>query len=258
MGMFKNRLIMQVLGQVQPQCHLCHHPITGDTQVTDSRLWCPDCFDHLQGLENHSACMRCGLPLAADSEQKFGEQTSTQALPCPHCAQQPPPWDRLFCLSDYQAPLKSYIHQFKYQGHFWLANNLGALLANKFTCQAPVLLPVPLHWHKYMKRGFNQSEYLADAMAKHWKTHEGIQVHVLKGALSRHLPTEPQKGLTQSQRLLNTKNAFSLQHEIYHKHVALVDDVVTTGSTLKPICELLRQQGVEQIDVYCLARTQLD
>lgn len=248
MKIFKNHLLTLVFNRiVTPQCHLCHDSLDEDQDIKGSRLWCKSCFIQLQNNQQ-ILCPQCGLP------------SSYAQKPCGQCLKMPPPWDNLYCLSDYQEPLKSYIHQFKHQGQFWLAHNFAALLAPKINHPAPMLIPVPLHWHRLVTRGFNQSDYLAQAMAQYWSEYHHQSVNVSNQLVIRKKPTMSQKDLNLKQRQINTKGAFNLNQSLHYQHcphVALVDDVVTTGSTLTPLCQLLRQQGVQKIDVYCLARTQL-
>ncbi|MGB2079845.1 MAG: ComF family protein, partial [Vibrio sp.] len=190
-----------------PECHLCHHKFEL-TQTAKPRLWCNKCFEHLLD-EQAALCPRCGLP------------SKNAPNICTKCLASPPPWDRLYCISDYQSPLKSYIQQFKHQRAFWLAPNLAALLAHKIPQIAPILIPVPLHWRRLGWRGFNQSEYLATALRKHFICHHSQKSHLCNKLVMRQAATASQQGLNLKQRQINLKQAFRLTQPIAFKHVAI-------------------------------------
>ncbi|OEF29453.1 ComF family protein [Vibrio rumoiensis] len=223
------------------QCHLCRITIKHDvTQNNAFHLWCASCVDRLK--HTSSRCQRCGLP------------TLTPVPQCGQCLAHPPLWDKLYCITDYQAPLKQYIQALKYQKQFWLAADLSALLSPLIESPAPELIPVPLHWRRLLTRNFNQSEELAHHLAKQWQK-QGVNCSVNHQAFRRTQATVQQKGLNKKERTRNVRHAFELRQVPLSKHIALIDDVVTTGSTLHPLCKALRRCGVETIDVYCLART---
>lgn len=237
------KLHYNLLHWLPRQCHLCRLSITGSTPNTnrvESLFWCQDCIKRLN--QSPSRCQRCGL------------HTPTPVAQCGQCLAHPSAWDRLYCLNDYQAPLKEYIQQLKYQRKFWLACDLALLLSECIKMPAPELIPVPLHWRRMWQRGFNQSAEIADYLAKHLRQ-QGYECQINDRVFKRTQATPQQKGLTKAQRMRNTLRAFQLIQPPVSKHVALVDDVVTTGSTLKPLCRLLRKSGGERIDVYCLSRT---
>lgn len=128
---------------------------------------------------------------------------------------------------------------------------LAELLAVQIPRPAPLLLPVPLHWYRRLRRGHNQSSLLAHALSRGW----GSQVRVDEHTVKRRQATLPQQGLSRNQRLRNLRHAFSVTRPITATHVAVIDDVVTTGTTVREICQLLLEFGVESIDIYCLCRT---
>lgn len=225
------------------QCHLCHLTLQEAQPYSHTYphlLWCQTCIQRL--TLSVPRCQRCGLA------------TTNSVAQCGQCLSNPPLWDRLYCLNDYQAPLKDYIQRIKYHRQFWLANDLSSLLASQISQPAPELLPVPLHWRRLWQRGFNQSADIAEALA-HYQRQQGQPCQVNYQVFHRTLATPQQKGLSQQARQRNTKHAFQLITPPQHSHVALVDDVVTTGATITPLCRALRKIGVSSIDVYCLSRT---
>lgn len=212
-------------------CHLCGLP-----RVTqDHSLWCHSCY---QSLSSDCLCPRCGLQLAAEEDL------------CGQCLLQPPYWQRLYCLGDYQFPLDQYIHKLKYQQQPYFANDLAALLAKRIDTPAAVMIPVPLFWRRQWQRGYNQSELIARALSQRLGNRT-------VNALKRTRHTQVQRGLTRKERQKNLQGAIALlpSCRALPSHVALVDDVVTTGSTLNAICPLLFECGVKKIDIYCICRT---
>ena len=222
---------------VTPQCHLCKLPkLPQDSHPK----WCNSCLSHFAPQHR---CQRCGIKLNID------------ATVCGTCLKKPPPWHRLYCVGDYDFPLSHYVHQMKYSGQFWLSRDLVKLLANQIEQPAPIITSVPLHWRRYLHRGFNQSVLLADALA-----HELNSQSLTLFRRQRATPT--QQGLSKTQRQHNLRNVFSFRNKDVMKviakgdaHVAIMDDVVTTGSTVYQLCQLLLEVGVKRIDIYCICRT---
>ncbi|USD41231.1 ComF family protein [Vibrio sp. SCSIO 43135] len=214
-----------------PVCDLCRLPLAPKQEFS---IWCSSCQSYFQST---SRCQRCGLP------------TVTSTPMCGSCLTAPPLWSRLYCVGDYQAPLSNYISKLKYQRQFWHARNLAPLLTEKIDTKPEILTSVPMHWRRKWWRGFNHSEILAAEVAK--LTGITYQHNVFK----RCRPTKQQQGLNKSQRLSNLRGAFRLSSPPLAKHVAIIDDVVTTGSTVHHLCKLLLEAGVETIDIYCICRT---
>jgi len=224
--------LRHTLAHWQPNglCLLCQ-------QATDSRpLLCRHCEASLPRLRH--PCPTCGHPLP---EQVEGV--------CGRCLRHPPPWDRLAVLGDYEFPYPALIQALKYQGNYLMASLLGEQMARHLPADPlpEVLLPVPLHWWRRWRRGFNQAEALCRAIRRH----SGLPLD--RRLLRRVRTTEPQARLNQAQRRRNLKGAFAVAPHHY-RHVALVDDVVTTGTTAATLCHLLRQSGVERIEVWAVSR----
>lgn len=208
-------------------CDLCH-------LKADHQFWCSHCRRYFHPIPR---CLRCGLPTLTTIEQ------------CGHCLTHPPLWNRLYCVGSYQQPLSRYVHRFKYQRQFWLSPILASLLASRIDQPAPLFTSVPMHWRRQWWRGFNQSELLAANLASHWPNSHYVPL------FKRHRATAQQQGLSKIQRQRNLRRAFTLVQSPAARHIALVDDVVTTGSTMHQLCALLLNAGVESIDIYCLCRT---
>ncbi len=215
---------------ITQRCTLCRLPLEHDAQYGT-------CHSCQAWFAPTLRCQQCGLPCLTTTPQ------------CGQCLRSPPPWQALYCIGDYQFPLSRTIHQFKYQSQFWQAHHLAARLAAQITEPAPLLVPVPLHWRRRWQRGFNQSELLARSLAKQLATQHQANLFI------RQRATPAQQKLSKLARERNLYGAFRLQHHPNVSHVAIVDDVVTTGSTVRQLCHLLMEVGIEQIDIYCLCRT---
>ncbi|MBD1558647.1 ComF family protein [Vibrio sp. S9_S30] len=230
---FSHWLKLQVHRHFKLQCPSCGLNIEENTPTT---RWCQVCLEDLR--EKHR-CLQCGLPTLHTVEQ------------CGQCLSTPPPWHRLYCVGDYQPPLSNYVHHFKHQHQFWLSDDLTYLLAAQISQPAEIITSVPLHWRRQLWRGYNQSDHLAKSLCQHLGVVERFDNQVF----NRIKHTGAQQGLNRKARLLNLKNAFTLNSSHVAKHMAIVDDVVTTGSTIRQLCQLLLDVGVETVDIYCICRT---
>ena len=221
---------------------------------------CVHCHTPLK-LAKHGLCSRCNRTI-----RRFpycgccGSELMENALHCGNCLQQEPAWDRMVIIGRYNEPLSTLIHRFKFQRQFWLDRTLARLLylairnaRRTHGLMLPeVILPVPLHHFRQWQRGYNQADLLARQLAK-W-----LQIPCVNDVLIRTKRTPTQRGLSAKDRRKNLKNAFQLSAKRRHfpyRHVALIDDVITTGSTLNEIAKLLRQANVAHIQVWGLART---
>ena len=191
-------------------------------------------------------CGRCGSPL-----QHYG-------MGCGHCLRNEPAWDRIVIIGHYLEPLSSLIHRFKFQKQFWLDRSLSRLLylavreaRRTHGLSLPqAIIPVPLYHFRQWQRGYNQADLLANWLSR-WCDVPNCN-HVVK----RIKHTHTQRGLTAKDRRHNLKNAFAvnIKKPFPYERVALVDDVITTGSTLAEIAKQLRKLGVKEIQVWGLAR----
>jgi ComF family protein len=139
----------------------------------------------------------------------------------------------------------------KFNAQYKNARLLGLLLAEglRQTPQLPdCLIPVPLHKARYRERGFNQSIEIARTAGK------ALQIPVDVHSCIRHRDTPHQTQLTAKQRRKNMKNAFSIRQAIPARHIAIIDDVMTTGSTVHELAAVLKKAGVARVDVWVCAR----
>ncbi|PFG45556.1 ComF family protein [Vibrio sp. ES.051] len=219
------------------QCGLCRLPIHPRSHSNALR-WCEHCLQYLAPVKR---CRRCGLTLK--------EEEAEIDNVCGDCLSEPPPWQRLFTLGDYDFPLSREVQRFKDHGESWHVKALTQHFAQRITAPASLITSVPLHWQRYLHRGFNQSDVLARHLALHLQADFDGQV------FRRVKHAQSQRGHTKSSREQNLTGAFVLANKPKYSRVAIVDDVVTTGSTVRQLCHLLLEVGVESIDIYCLCRT---
>ncbi|GAA3544492.1 ComF family protein [Zobellella aerophila] len=211
------------------QCLLCRQ----DCQ--QQPLICRQCREALPGLKH--PCPLCAFPLPQ------------QGAHCGHCQRHPPAWDRMRVLADYEYPFEQLIQRLKYQHQRLAGRLLGQLLAERISPPLPeVILPVPLHWWRRWRRGYNQAEEIARGLASR------LPVAIDCRSLRRIRATPAQARLSRKARRRNLHRAFRLA-PVHYRHVALLDDVITTGSTMNELVGLLRRQGVETIEVWALCRT---
>ena len=192
-----------------------------------------------------AACRRCALPLPVDGQL------------CGQCQNGAPGFTRVIAPFRYAFPLDSLIPAFKYHRQYafgrLMAELLTQALREEYRAQpAPqCLVPMPLHHRRQAQRGFNQATELARPVAR------ALQLPLLSDALQRVRATESQQGLSAADRRRNLQGAFRCQAaaSIEGRHVALLDDVVTTGASVRAASRVLLEAGAEQVSVWCIART---
>ena len=216
-----------------PTCILC-----GD-QGGGSMDLCPPCRDSLPYLE--TGCRVCGLPTTGSAD-----------MTCGACLQTPPPYDRMIAVFRYEEPVRHLIQSLKFGSHHANARILGCLLADRVKANGSelpdVIIPVPLHTARYRERGFNQSLEIARVVSGL----TGISVDYSLCRRTRH--TGAQARLTAAERRGNVRNAFHIKAAPSHRHVAILDDVVTTSATVSELALALRRAGVGMIDIWACAR----
>ena len=225
-----------------PTCVLCR----GDGEPG----WdlCAACREELP--RNTRCCSVCAipLPLLIQAEQRCGV-----------CQRHPPGFDRVTAPFLYTYPLRELIITLKFQQQLALAPLLGRLLAEEllpligagdaFSVWPEVIMPVPLHPHRLRERGFNQALELARPLARQ------LQIPLDLKVCQRIHHTVPLSSLTAKARRSAIRGAFAVTTPSRYRHVVLLDDVVTTGSTVNELATLLLRSGVERVDVWALART---
>lgn len=208
---------------------------------------CRPCWDLITPLSG-ARCTHCDRP--------FASQTATAWSPahrCHSCIERPPSYDRAWTLYPYLPPLRDAICALKYRNVYGLAPVLSKLMIRALPpdLNVDVVVPVPLHRSRLRAREFNQSLLLADRVGRY------LMRPVSTIDLVRVTATEPQTALTRSERLRNLRRAFHVRNAVPFagRHVLLVDDVLTTGTTVNECAKALRMAGAESISALTLART---
>lgn len=221
-----------------PRCLLCGHP--GQKRDGEAIDLCGSCQSRLP--LNETACFICALPLP--------ENTVAGSI-CGRCQKKQPAFDVSLSVFRYQQPAVWLVQQLKFNERLSHARVLGNMLAYEvLKCELlpECIIPVPLYKRRLRQRGFNQSVELAKPVAQ--KTGLPMELSLVERVRS----TESQTGLDAKQRRKNIKGAFRIVGPVAYRHVAIIDDVVTTGSTVNEIARLLKKAGVECVEVWSLAR----
>ncbi|MCL6414941.1 ComF family protein [Aestuariirhabdus sp. Z084] len=174
---------------------------------------------------------------------------------CGQCLVKPPHFEQCIAAFDYEFPIRQLLSRYKYGKKWRYAKLLHHLLWHRFSEHIALrgatdaIVAVPLHRRRLRQRGFNQALELARFLSQQ----SGIPlIHPL---VIRCRNTPRQQGLTLKQRQKNLKGAFQLRDPVPHISITLVDDVVTSGTTVNEITRLLLKAGASRVDVCCLART---
>ncbi|KIH81173.1 ComF family protein [Pseudomonas batumici] len=208
----------------------------------------------------HPICTPCEseLPWLMESCQVCALPLPMAGLTCGQCLKQPPAFEQVIVPWTYRFPLDSLITRFKHQSQWPLGRLLGELLAQalreRFDNGLPrpdLLLPVPMAARRLRQRGYNQAAMLANWLA------EQLEIRADEHCLRRIQDTLAQQGLDARARRRNLLQAFALAPgaKVEGLHLAVVDDVLTTGATAESLARLLIKAGARRVDVYCLART---
>ena len=190
---------------------------------------------------NRNACSRCALPLPNRIDRQCGQ-----------CLQSPSQFDRAHAPYLYEYPLDRLIQSFKFNGDLRAGRILAGLMQESLLERAEkvqALVPVPLFRKRLVERGFNQSLELARDLGK------GLEIPVLAKHLYRIRDTRAQSELGAAKRRANVRGAFAVKAaEGLPASVAIIDDVMTTGSTLNECAHTLKMAGVEYVEVWVIAR----
>lgn len=157
--------------------------------------------------------------------------------------------DSLNFLSYYEGVLKEAINHFKYLGVVRIGRELGRILSLIRVPEIEILIPVPLHKSKLLKREFNQSAILAYELSKAWS------IPIELDSLVKVKKTSDQATLSEKARKSNLRDAFSIAKPLRYRKVGLVDDVVTTGATVYECAKVLKEGGALEVHVIALAKT---
>jgi ComF family protein len=200
---------------------------------------CPDCRASLPFAWAES-CPRCALPSVAGNE-------------CGQCRRDPPPLDGVVAALEYRWPVDRLVQALKYRGEIAVAALLGELLACR-AAAAPrpdALVPVPLSRRRLGARGYNQTVEIGRRVSR------TLQVPLAWSCVWRLQEGPAQASLPWDRRAANVAGAFACRLPRGVAHVAIVDDVMTTGATLHALARTIRAAGATRVDAWVVARTPL-
>lgn len=205
---------------------------------------CQDCHHHLPW--NHHACQRCAEPLG------LRHPKSAAAELCGRCVARPPALTSCHAPLLYHAEVARLVHRFKFHadchaGHMLVALFAEHLLGDLTGDRPDVLLAVPADGVRARQRGLEHAEWLTCQLAGHL----ALPVMV---ARRRRGAGQAQRGLSRSARLRNLRGSFVIDGPL-PAHVALVDDVMTTGATIEQLARCCKQAGARRVDAWVMART---
>jgi ComF family protein len=228
-SMFYNRMKLMHLLPAQP-CLLCG-------VSSHDGICCAACKADLPSLPA-AACPICALP------------TPTGGV-CGACLRQEPPFDHAFAAFSYDFPLDKLVQALKFHEHLVLVNLLADALIKRVNSSPDRLIALPLHPVRLRERGFNQSLLLARRISKR------LDIPLLAHVCERVRNTPPQSALPWKERGKNMRQAFICKSEadVRDKHIAIVDDVMTTGASIGELARILKQAGAREVSALVVART---
>jgi len=226
--------VCSVCGELPEENEVWPHPI------------CPSCCTQLTH-KPYQTCPRCASPVGLYANVQGG---------CSRCRGQALGFERAFAMGGYDSVLRSVVLLIKHRSNEMLTEQMGALWARHCAAEltalgGEVVVPIPLHWWRRLRRGYNQSETLARQLAS------ALRLPLMPGCLRRIRNTPFQSQLMSlNQKKENVKGAFEArQSETFKgRTVLLVDDVMTTGSTAGEAARTLKKAGAKAVVVAALAR----
>lgn len=222
---------------VPRHCLFCLEKTLGHSDL------CQSCIDSL--ALNHNCCQRCATPM---------EQTLKRDIYlCGNCLSHHYHYDRVYSPYLYSEAISYLIRKFKYQKKVHYAKVLATLFIQQAEYlhdfqQPQAIIPIPMHNKRLRQRGYNQALELSRSLASRYR------LPLLYSSLVRTRHTSLQAGLIATERQKNVQQAFAIKKLIGYEHIALVDDVMTTGSTANEVAKVLKKSGIKRVDVWTIAR----
>jgi len=219
---------------------LCEQPLTNVSRVPV----CPACLALPKPLQAEFFCRACRTPFVDDYPLDEYDL-------CMVCREGLANFDAAYSFGSYEGSLQQLIHLFKYAKVESLADTLGHFMLQALPLEAnfDLVIAMPMHWRKRWERGFNQAELLAEPVARRY----GLR---LAKNLRRTRYTKSQAGLTEADRRANLRGSFEVwrAEQVAGRRILLIDDVFTTGSTLRAAAEVLKAAGAAHVAALTLAR----
>lgn len=215
-------------------------PVCDDIVRSAEGLACRECISRIRYV-SEPTCMKCGKMLF-----------SSQAEYCHDCSNQSHIYDRGMALYDYKSMSDS-LYRFKYKGRreygLFYGKEICRYLGGEIKRLKPdALLPVPIHWKRKRRRGYNQAAVLAKILSKE------LEIPLADHLMVRGRKTIPQKELNGPERQNNLKKAFKIcQNDVKLNTIMIIDDIYTTGSTINAVSAELKRVGVKKVYFVALA-----
>jgi len=213
-----------------PNCIFCGRKGEGQKDL------CGHCLQSFAQLPEHCSCCARAIP--------------KNAL-CGHCQKQPPYFNKVYAPYPHQGEIRYLINQLKFENVFYYSKILGELLADFLQTKADypdTILPVPLHPNRYKQRNYNQSLEIAKVVSKK------LNIPIDYKSCIRIKDTAHQINLDPKQRKKNIQNCFKIKTPFQSKHIAILDDVITTGATANELAKILKAAGAERVDIWVCSR----
>ena len=220
--------IRAMFKQIAQPCVLCG-------SMSHDDLWCDACNAHLPYLDTPH-CPVCAHPAPG-------------GVICGHCLKNPPKFNRTVAAFGYQFPIDRLIQSLKYHEQLALAQIFAdkLLLRIDKTRLPDAIIPMPLHPNKLRSRGFNQAQLIAAPLAR--------ALGIAQLTCQRLRDTPSQTSLPWKARSNNVRGAFGCDLDLSNRHIALVDDVLTTGASMNELAITIKKQGACEISCWVVART---
>jgi ComF family protein len=203
--------------------------------MSRSGVWCAACDADLPRL-GVAHCPVCALP-------------APDGATCGKCLKHPPGFSQTVAAFAYGFPVDKLIQAAKFSEQLMLINRFADALVPAIATQPDGILAMPLHPARLQERGFNQSLLLAQRLAKR------LDIPLLSNDCQRVRNTSPQSTLPWQERRKNMRHAFTCSADYSGKHIAIVDDVMTTGASLEELARTLHRAGAAKISAWVVART---
>lgn len=215
-------------------------------EISDQRRdLCQKCQNELPTFSH--TCQQCGIAFPGNPHPHR----------CGQCITHPPYFDNTVVGFDYQTPIDGWLRQFKFHKKGVYARILTEIFAEKLLqifindpeLKPQIIVPMPLHWRRLTQRGFNQAHIIAQYLSRK------LNIPLLKPTcVTRIKYTQAQSSLNLNARKHNMREAFSVQKLTETKHIAIIDDIITTGNTVSALSQQLKSSGVQRISIWALAR----
>jgi ComF family protein len=232
-------VLNNILNLLYPEtCPVCRNPCLSH----ETAPICDNCWRSISQYDG-PYCIKCGNPLVSDASIK-----------CYQCLKEEPAFEYARSFGLYEDALRKGINLLKYHGKARLSRPLSALLIKSGLPETDAVMPVPLHYRRLRKREFNQSALISKYVAK------AMRSELILNCLVKVRETPPQVGLRYKERVKNIKGSFEVGDDglIKNRNIILVDDVVTTGATIRECAKTLKKAGAGKIYVISLAHGMSD